>query len=82
VQRHRHQEFICPLNAIDAETRAAHKIVHVIVDKLRQRQTPQGAGLARSSSPCFVFHYVPKSASWLNALEGELRDEPVGLQLA
>jgi transposase len=57
MQRHRHQEFILFLNAIEAEVPAG-RIVHA---KTR-------AWLDRH--PRFVFHYTPTSASWLNAVEG------------
>ena len=68
MQRHRHQEFIRFLNAIEAETPAG-KIVHVILDNYGSHKHPKvRAWLDRH--PRFVFHYTPKSASWLNAVEG------------
>jgi len=68
MQRHRHQEFIRFLNAIEAETPAG-KIVHVILDNYAAHKHPNvRAWLARH--PRFVFHYTPTSASWLNAVEG------------
>lgn len=68
MQRHRHQEFIRFLNAIEAET-AVGKIVHVILDNYGSHKHPKvRAWLGRH--PRFVFHYTPKSASWLNAVEG------------
>jgi transposase len=68
MQRHRHQEFIRFLNTIEAET-AAGKIVHVILDNYGSHKHPKVlAWLDRH--PRFVFHYTPKSASWLNAVEG------------
>ena len=68
MQRHRHQEFIRFLNAIEAETPVS-KIVHVILDNYGSHKHPKvRAWLGRH--PRFVFHYTPKSASWLNAVEG------------
>ena len=68
MQRHRHQEFIRFLNAIEAEVPAG-KIIHVIVDNYATHKHPKvKAWLARH--PCFVFHFTPTSCSWLNAVEG------------
>jgi hypothetical protein len=52
------------LNAISQPAKRPHH-----PRQLRQPQTPQGAGLL-DRHPRFVFHYTPKSASWLNAVEG------------
>jgi transposase len=68
MQRHRHQEFIRFLNAIEAEVPVG-KIVHVILDNYATHKHPKvRAWLQRH--PRFVFHYTPTSASWLNAVEG------------
>ena len=68
MQRHRHQEFIRFLNAIEAEIPAG-KLVHVILDNYGSHKHPKvRAWLERH--PRFVFHYTPTSASWLNAVEG------------
>jgi transposase len=68
MQRHRHQEFIRFLNAIEAEIPVG-KIIHVILDNYGPHKHPKTrAWLARH--PRFVFHYTPTSASWLNAVEG------------
>jgi transposase len=68
VQRHWHQEFIRFLNAIEAETPIG-KLVHVILDNYATHKHPKvRAWLARH--PRFVFHFTPKSCSWLNAVEG------------
>jgi transposase len=67
MQRHRHQEFIRFLNAIEAEIPVG-KIVHVVLDNYATHKHPKvKAWLARH--PCFVFHFTPKSCSWLNAVE-------------
>src|SRR6202166_775593 len=68
MQRHRHQEFIRFLNAIEAEVPDG-KIVHVIVDNYATHKHPKvKAWLARH--PRFVFPFTPTSCSWLNAVEG------------
>jgi transposase len=68
MQRHRHQEFIRFLNAIEREVPAG-KIVHAILDNYGAHKHPKvRAWLGRH--PRFVFHYTPTSCSWLNAVEG------------
>ena len=46
MQRHRHQEFIRFLNAIEAVVPDG-RMVHVILDNYATHQHPEGAGLAR-----------------------------------
>ena len=68
MQRHRHQEFIRFLNTIE-RTVPAGKIVHVVLDNYATHKHPKVyAWLGRH--PRFVFHFVPTSCSWLNAVEG------------
>jgi len=68
MQRHRHQEFIRFLNAMEADIPVG-KIVHVIVDNYAtHKHAKVKAWLARH--PRFVFHFTPTSCSWLNAVEG------------
>jgi transposase len=68
MQRHRHQEFIRFLNAIEAEVPAG-KLVHAIVDNYAVHKHPKvRAWLARHQR--WTFHFTPTSASWLNAVEG------------
>jgi transposase len=68
MQRHRHQEFIRFLNAIEAEVPMT-KVIHVILDNYATHKHPKvRAWLTRH--PRFVFHFTPTSASWLNAVEG------------
>ena len=68
MQRHRHQEFLRFLNAIEREVPAG-KMVHVILDNYAAHKHPKvRVWLARH--PRFVFHFVPTSCSWLNAVEG------------
>jgi transposase len=68
MQRHRHQEFIRFLNAVEAELPAG-KVVHAILDNYAAHKHPKvRAWLDRH--PRFTFHFVPTSCSWLNAVEG------------
>lgn len=68
MQRHRHQEFIRFLNAVEAEL-PQDKAVHVILDNYATHKQPKvQAWLARHSR--WTFHFVPTSCSWLNAIEG------------
>ena len=68
MQRHRHQEFIRFLNAIEAQVPVG-KVVHVILDNYAAHKHPKvRAWLDRH--PRFVFHFTPTSCSWLNAVEG------------
>jgi transposase len=68
MQRHRHQEFIRFLNAVEAEVPAG-KLVHAIVDNYAVHKHPKvRVWLARH--PRWTFHFTPTSASWLNAVEG------------
>ena len=68
MQRHRHQEFIRFLNAVEAEVTAG-KIIHAILDNCAVYKHPKvRAWLSRH--PRWVFHFTPTSASWFNAVEG------------
>jgi transposase len=67
MARHRHQEFIRFLNAIERAVPAG-KVIHVILDNYATHKHPKvKAWLARH--PRFVFHFTPTSGSWLNAVE-------------
>jgi transposase len=68
MQRHRHQEFIRFLNAIEAAVPAG-KLIHAIVDNYATHKHPKvRAWLTRHTR--WAFHFTPTSASWLNAVEG------------
>jgi len=68
MARHRHQEFIRFLNALEREI-PPDKAVHAIVDNYAAHKTPQvRRWLARH--PRWTFHFTPTSSSWLNAVEG------------
>ena len=68
MQRHRHQEFIRFLNAIERAVPPGN-MIHAIVDNYGTHKHPKvRAWLARH--PRWVFHFTPKSGSWINAVEG------------
>jgi transposase len=68
MQRHRHQEFIRFLNAVEAAVPAG-KLIHAILDNYGTHKHPKVlAWLQRH--PRWTFHFTPTSASWLNAVEG------------
>jgi transposase len=68
MQRHRHQEFIRFLGAIEAAVPAG-KLVHAIMDNYAVHKHPKvRAWLERH--PRWTFHFTPTSCSWLNAVEG------------
>ena len=68
MTRHRHQEFLRFLNALEREIPAG-KLVHAILDNVSSHKTPEvRRWLARH--PRWTFHFTPTSSSWLNAVEG------------
>jgi transposase len=68
MKRHRHQDFIRFLNAIEAQV-PARKEIHAIVDNYATHKHPKvRRWLVRH--PRWTFHFTPTSASWLNAVEG------------
>jgi transposase len=72
MQRHRHQEVIRFLNAVEREVPAG-KTVHAILDNYAAHKHPVvRRWLARH--PRWAFHFTPTSASWLNAVEGFFRN--------
>jgi transposase len=68
MQKHRHQEYIRFLNAVDA-TVPAGKSVHAIVDNYATHKHPKVREW-QEAHPWWHFHFTPTSASWLNAVEG------------
>jgi transposase len=67
MKRHRHQEFIRFLNAIEARV-PKRKAIHAVVDNYATHKHPKvREWLARH--PRWTFHFTPTSASWLNAVE-------------
>ena len=68
MQRHRHQEFVRFLNAIERDVQVG-KLVHVILDNYATHKHPKvREWLTRH--PRFTFHFTPTSCSWANAVEG------------
>jgi transposase len=68
MKRHRHQEFIRFLNAVDAKV-PRRKSIHAIVDNYATHKHPNvQKWLTRH--PRWTLHFTPTSASWLNAVEG------------
>ena len=68
MQRHRHQEFIRFLNAIEAQV-PERKAIHAIVDNYAAHKHPKVRQWLHRH-PRWTFHFTPTSASWLNAVEG------------
>src|SRR3954447_16743552 len=67
MQRHRHEEFLRFLNAVEAAVPAG-KLIHAIMDNYGTHKHPKVMEwLARH--PRWTFHFTPTSASWLNAVE-------------
>ena len=68
MPRHRHQEFVRFLNAVERAVPAG-KLIHAIADNYATHKHPKvRAWLERH--PRWVFHFTPTSASWINAVEG------------
>ena len=67
MQRHRHQEFVRFLDAVEAAVPAG-KLIHVILDNYGTHKHPKvRAWLDRHDR--WTFHYTATSGSWLNAVE-------------
>ena len=67
MQRHRHQEFIRFLNAVERAVPPG-KAIHAVLDNYATHKHPRvRAWIARH--PGWVFHFTPTSASWMNAAE-------------
>jgi transposase len=67
MQRHRHQEFLRFLGAVERAIPAG-KMVHVVLDNVATHKTPEVMKWL-SRHPRWVFHFTPTSGSWLNAVE-------------
>ena len=67
MQRHRHEEFIRFLNAVERSVPAG-KLIEAVVDNYATHKHPKvKAWLERH--PRWTFHFTPTSGSWLNAVE-------------
>jgi transposase len=67
MQRHRHEEFIRFLNAVDREVPPEQKIAAVVDNYATHKHPKVRAWLVRH--PRWTFHFTPTSGSWLNAVE-------------
>jgi hypothetical protein len=70
MRRHRHQEFVRFLNAVERAVPAG-KVVHAIVDNYAAHKQPNVLKWL-ADHPRWTFHFTPTSASWLNARRGLL----------
>ena len=70
MSRHRHQEYIRFLDAVDAAIPAG-KSVHAIVDNYATHKHPKVREWL-DAHPWWALHFTPTAASWLNAVEGFL----------
>ncbi|MCP4209748.1 MAG: IS630 family transposase [Shimia sp.] len=68
MQNHRHQEFIRFLNEIERQIPPG-KVIHAILDNYATHKHPKVRKWL-SNHPRWIFHFVPTSCSWLNAVEG------------
>ena len=71
MQRHRHQEFIRFLNAVEREVPAG-KTVHAILDNYAAHKHP-AVRLWLARHPRWTFHFTPTSASLAQRRRGLLR---------
>jgi transposase len=69
MQRHRHQEFIRFLNAVEREV-PADKAVHVVLDNYATHKHPKVTDWLKQRHQRFTFHFTPTSCSWAKAVEG------------
>jgi transposase len=68
MQRHRHQEFIRFLAAVEGAVPAG-KVIHTIIDNYATHKRPKvRAWLGRHTR--WTFPFTPTPCPWLNALEG------------
>jgi transposase len=70
--RHRHQEWLKFLRALDAQV-APELEVHLILDNYATHKHPRVLGWL-AKRPRFKLHFTPTSASWLNLVERFFRD--------
>jgi transposase len=68
MPRHTNKEFVTFLNAVERAVPAG-KVIHAIVDNYATHKHPKVLEWL-ADHPRWVFHFTPKSASWINAVEG------------
>jgi transposase len=67
VPRHRHQEFIAFLGAIERAVPPG-RVIHAITDNYATHKHPKTKQWL-AAHPRWTMHFTPKSCSWLNAVE-------------
>ena len=67
MQRHRHEEFIRFLNAVEHAVPAG-KLIEAVVDNYATHKHPTVRSWLKRH-PRWTFHFTPTSGSWLNAVE-------------
>lgn len=68
MNKHRHQEFIRFLVAVDRAVPNG-KLIHAVIDNYATHKHPNVLKWLAAHSR-WTFHFTPTSASWLNAVEG------------
>ena len=72
MPRHRHQEWIRFLKAIDVQT-PPELDLHLILDNYATHKHPKVLAWLKKH-PRFHIHFIPTSSSWLNVIERWFRD--------
>lgn len=67
MEKHRHQEFIKFLYAVERAVPPGN-VIHAILDNYATHKHPKVQRWL-ANHPRWVFHFTPTSASWLNAVE-------------
>ena len=67
MQRHRHEEFIRFLNAVEREVPTG-KLIEAVVDNYATHKHPKVKAWLEWH-PRWTFHFTPTCGSWLNAVE-------------
>ena len=67
MPRHRHQEFVKFLAAVERAVPAG-KVVHAVLDNYATHKHPEVLEWL-AENPRWTFHFTPTSGSWLNAVE-------------
>src|SRR5918993_501158 len=68
MPRHTHKEFVAFLKAVERAVPAG-EVIHAIVDNYATHKHPKVQEWLADHLR-WVFHFTPKSASWINAVEG------------
>jgi transposase len=68
MPRHTHKEFVTFLKAVERAVPAG-KVIHAIVNNYATHKNPKALKWL-TDHPRWVFHFTPKSACWINTVEG------------